>query len=439
MRIFISKRKGYMDIFEKKRQLIEKIACQKEDTLESKLELKQLLLKDTNGGKLYKYRSFDKDGYSLKNLEEGTLHCSLVEAFNDPFDSKFGYSFETLYKEMSRDYEKEISEKMYIFEQAIYVLKGDKEIKDFNKEEQRKINKLLQNRKIIDFWEAFKKENADKDKISLEDNKNNIIQLIMIALLDGDSKQYNGVDEGLLKLILDNMNEQSMDILANEDFNMNEFAIANGITKDVDEISLISEVWKKLCPQLKKILEKVLKIFCDKCSEIDSYINKLYLVGCLSSDFKNRLMWSHYADCHKGFCIEYDFSALEKIQNDQYLLPVLYDNKRPLFPWSIAFDQSESSIKEAQKKILLSLLTKDNVWSYEKEWRIFIRKQRSSELIMPPITCIYLGARIDNESKNAIINIANKHNIPVKQMQLDRVTYDLHAEDITNKYNTVIF
>ena len=57
-----------MDIFEEKRQLIEKIACQKEDTLESKLELKQLLLKDTNGGKLYKYRSFDKDGYSLKEL-----------------------------------------------------------------------------------------------------------------------------------------------------------------------------------------------------------------------------------------------------------------------------------------------------------------------------------------------------------------------------------
>ena len=27
-------------------------------------------------------------------------------------------------------------------------------------------------------------------------------------------------------------------------------------------------------------------------------------------------MWSHYADCHKGFCIEYDFSALEKIQNE---------------------------------------------------------------------------------------------------------------------------
>ena len=46
-----------------------------------------------------------------------------------------------------------------------------KEIKDFNKEEQRKINKLLQNRKIIDFWEAFKKENADKLLKRLEEDQ----------------------------------------------------------------------------------------------------------------------------------------------------------------------------------------------------------------------------------------------------------------------------
>lgn len=144
MRIFISKRKGYMDIFEEKRQLIEKIACQKEDTLESKLELKQLLLKDTNGGKLYKYRSFDKDGYSLKNLEEGTLHCSLVEAFNDPFDSKFGYSFEALYKTQSVDYEKEINKKIYIFTECVNVLRGDSEINNYTNEQKENIKKIVE-------------------------------------------------------------------------------------------------------------------------------------------------------------------------------------------------------------------------------------------------------------------------------------------------------
>lgn len=198
MRIFISKRKGYMDIFEEKRQLIEKIACQKEDTLESKLELKQLLLKDTNGGKLYKYRSFDKDGYSLKNLEEGTLHCSLVEAFNDPFDSKFGYSFEALYKTQSVDYEKEINKKIYIFTECVNVLRGDSEINNYTNEQKENIKKLLKNKELQDFWLKFKKEKIDKSKLNLEDNKKYIIQIIKIVLLDEIKSKY-GVTEDVLK------------------------------------------------------------------------------------------------------------------------------------------------------------------------------------------------------------------------------------------------
>lgn len=429
MRIFISKRKDYMDIFEEKRQLIEKFACQKEDTLESKLELKQLLLKDTNGGKLYKYRSFDKDGYSLKNLEEGTLHCSLVEAFNDPFDSKFGYSFEALYKTQSVDYEKEINEKIYIFTECVNVLRGDSEINNYTNEQKENIKKLLKNKELQDFWLKLKKEKIDKSKLNLEDNKKYIIQIIKIVLLDEIKSKY-GVTEDVLNLALDNMSEESMYVLSNEDFNINEFAIANGITQDMDEISIFTEVLKKLYPTYKKSVEEMEKWLDDIQIKTQEIINEIYLVGCLSSDFKNRLMWSHYADCHKGFCIEYDFKDVDKMKNGQHLLPILYEDKRPQFPWGILIKQSESSMKDAQKKVLLSLLTKDKVWSYEKEWRILMQKQTNSELIMPPITCVYLGARIDNESKNAIINIANKYNIPVKQMQLDRVTYDLHAEDV---------
>ena len=429
MRVFISKRKDYMDIFEEKRQLIEKIACQKEDTLESKLELKQLLLKDTNGGKLYKYRSFDKDGYSLKNLEEGTLHCSLVEAFNDPFDSKFGYSFEALYKTQSVDYEKEINKKIYIFTECVNVLRGDSEINNYTNEQKENIKKLLKNKELQDFWLKLKKEKIDKSKLNLEDNKKYIIQIIKIVLLDEIKSKY-GVTEDVLNLALDNMSEESMYVLSNEDFNINEFAIANGITQDMDEISIFTEVLKKLYPTYKKSVEEMEKWFDDIQIKTQEIINEIYLVGCLSSDFKNRLMWSHYADCHKGFCIEYDFKDVDKMKNGQHLLPILYEDKRPQFPWGILIKQSESSMKDAQKKVLLSLLTKDKVWSYEKEWRILMQKQTNSELIMPLITCVYLGARIDNESKNAIINIANKYNIPVKQMQLDRVTYDLHAEDV---------
>ena len=61
-------------------------------------QLHELLLRDTTDGKLYKYRSFDSSGYSLKNLEDGTLHCSSALAFNDPFDCKIGVTYQSLYE-----------------------------------------------------------------------------------------------------------------------------------------------------------------------------------------------------------------------------------------------------------------------------------------------------------------------------------------------------
>ncbi len=85
---------------EEKKKFIEdmiKMSYQKIELLELQRQLHAFLLRDTNGGKLYKYRSFDKDGYSLKNLQDGTLHCSKADAFNDPFDCKIGVTFHSLY------------------------------------------------------------------------------------------------------------------------------------------------------------------------------------------------------------------------------------------------------------------------------------------------------------------------------------------------------
>ena len=64
--------------------------------LEAQKKLRELLLSDTNDGKLYKYRAFDKDHKKVKDrlhdlLEEQTLHCSKPSAFNDPF--ALGWTF----------------------------------------------------------------------------------------------------------------------------------------------------------------------------------------------------------------------------------------------------------------------------------------------------------------------------------------------------------
>ena len=138
-------------------------------------------------------------------------------------------------------------------------------------------------------------------------------------------------------------------------------------------------------------------------------------------------MWSHYADSHTGFCIEYDFNNIKWENLLVYPLPVLYSKERPLIPY---YNWGGKDIEKAKKDLMIGLLTKDIVWSYENEWRFIISKQDKTELVMPPISCIYLGANIENDNKIKIMNIAKKFNIPVKQMTIDRGKYALHAKDI---------
>ena len=73
-------------------------------SIELKKKLHKLLLKDTKDGKLYKYRTFDKDGYSLENLRGGTLYCANVATFNDPFEGYMGASMKELLIEVHGKY-----------------------------------------------------------------------------------------------------------------------------------------------------------------------------------------------------------------------------------------------------------------------------------------------------------------------------------------------
>ena len=140
-------------------------------------------------------------------------------------------------------------------------------------------------------------------------------------------------------------------------------------------------------------------------------------------------MWSHYADSHKGICIEYDFSALSV---DKMLpMPVFYTNIRPKFPWRVAIQPSPESQNEATVHFMKALLTKDETWNYENEWRIIIQaNSETDDISAPPIKCIYLGALCSEGNKESIKKAADKLNVPVKQMKVDRGEYELHAADI---------
>lgn len=57
-----------------------------------------------------------------------------------------------------------------------------------------------------------------------------------------------------------------------------------------------------------------------------SKIKDAVRVVCLSEVYDSMLMWSHYAQNHTGYCIEYDFE-----ENDMFyrhLYPVIYTKDR---------------------------------------------------------------------------------------------------------------
>jgi Protein of unknown function (DUF2971) len=85
---------------------------------------------------------------------------------------------------------------------------------------------------------------------------------------------------------------------------------------------------------------------------------------CLSEERNNILLWSHYADGHKGYCLEFNKSKIEQTPN--YCKPVNY-RKGDNYP-----TLKEYVSLSLEEKDRFFLLNKSEHWGYEKEWRIII-------------------------------------------------------------------
>ncbi|MEE3953489.1 DUF2971 domain-containing protein [Peribacillus frigoritolerans] len=170
-------------------------------------------------------------------------------------------------------------------------------------------------------------------------------------------------------------------------------------------------------------------------SEFSSTFSSGYLVSCFSEQKDNRLMWSHYANNHKGYCVGYNF----KEQGPKNLLvrilhPTIYNAEK--------FDATEYYKNIIKTGIgtfnnlygMYPVISKDDVWAYEMEWRtinplygpgISTNDYEKRLLPMPIPEVVYLGARISEEDKNSILAIAQNKKFPVNQMTLDRYGYGL--------------
>lgn len=152
-------------------------------------------------------------------------------------------------------------------------------------------------------------------------------------------------------------------------------------------------------------------------------------IACLSESIDSVTMWSHYAQNHEGFALEYDLRPL-LVQKEMNccILPVIYDNNRfdanSFIQWYMAKGLGLDVKNIDSLSHLKMAIHKSTQWEYENEWRIIHSEKqpdahsRATSLKIVP-KAIYYGERISNINKKILHYIAQEKGIAEYDMYID--------------------
>jgi len=141
-------------------------------------------------------------------------------------------------------------------------------------------------------------------------------------------------------------------------------------------------------------------------------IDEKFGILSLTPNHLNYLMWSHYANSHRGFCIGFGTNLLNEIILGTCDF-VTYQNKIP------SMDLFGNTYEFFKKQ----LLTKSKIWEYEDEYRI-VKADGSKETIIYDkniIKKIVLGCKMPQSIKVEIIKfvIKNEMECEISELSLD--------------------
>jgi len=123
----------------------------------------------------------------------------------------------------------------------------------------------------------------------------------------------------------------------------------------------------------------------------------------MSARHDHILMWSHYADSHRGLCLE--FAVSDSMLFGCSLTHVVYQKEYPKFNIYDEIDQQWTSNY---------LATKSHHWSYEEEWRIFYHEHGVQCFPESELTGVILGARISQEDRKMILDCLRARRYPIQ-------------------------
>ena len=274
---------------------------------------------------------------------------------------------------------------------------------------------------------------------------NSQLKIARERLMDGDS---GSAYEHLMNLLYDELSE--LPVYDGLPMNLYRFAKLVVLNKGTDnECKPITNDIKNNCltfgdpKNFNDPMDPILREWINlRENQIHSPIDKELLntlsdctnnlkICCLSKNdskrddiFLNPLMWSHYADSHKGICIQYEITkdTLAAYNNDEQILKI-------------------GSVRYRNRKVMSNYITLDNAllakgkcWDYEQEERLIYycknnsittrqdNKQNNGYISLDNfiITAIYLGYRISPDDTREIIEAVKGRNIVIYQVKFDK-------------------
>lgn len=191
---------------------------------------------------------------------------------------------------------------------------------------------------------------------------------------------------------------------------------------DINRIKLSTDLWKDIETVVNHYGAKVDQEKADIASilnDLDDRFKKHIGIICLSRRPDSILMWSHYANYHTGFCIEFNTEQPSELRNKIY--PVIYQEQRN--------NLTEAFLQRKKRWAAIASICKSSDWSYENEWRIVMYVRPDLTVIDPVfvsvpglIKSIYLGVKVDKQFEKEIVKSLS---IPIYKMEMANDSYSL--------------
>lgn len=217
--------------------------------------------------------------------------------------------------------------------------------------------------------------------------------------------------------------------------------------KELEKYLFGNAMWNVSLKKREEQKQAFLENVENDIEEIRDNILKNYKIICFCKNHLSMLMWSHYADNHKGFMLAYDENKIKQascfnsnneiLSNKLCLKDVVYSNERVdmtqyVNDYLLRYGLKQNGIEqpnlpEPSKRLLREFInTKSLEWKYEEEIRLVphgldIRKCNNIAYINIQPRAIFAGAKISEENFNELLSIAKSKRIPLYQVWVNEL------------------